>query len=79
MCEEIVFKSSPRWKPGSRVPGKNRDPVFNMAPGVRRDYDWIPAGVYPDENRGRNDVEKNRINFFTASGVREIRDFASFS
>jgi hypothetical protein len=24
---------------------------------------WIPAGVYPDENRGRNDVKKGQIDF----------------
>src|SRR3972149_10034298 len=27
-----------------------------------------PAGVYPDENRGRNDVKQHQTNFFTASG-----------
>ncbi len=36
-------KSSHRWKPVSRIPGENREPVFKMVPGVRRDYDWIPA------------------------------------
>jgi hypothetical protein len=28
------------------IPGLTRNPVFP----------WIPAGVYPDENRGGNDV-----------------------
>jgi len=25
--------------------GENREPMFKMVPGVRRDYDWIPAPV----------------------------------
>jgi hypothetical protein len=29
------------------IPGLTRDPVFSPL--------WIPAEVYPDENRGRND------------------------
>jgi len=29
------------------IPGLTRNPLF---------LSWIPAGVYPDENRGRNDT-----------------------
>ncbi len=29
---------------------------------------WIPAGVYPDENRGGNDVRQHQTHLFTASG-----------
>jgi hypothetical protein len=28
---------------------------FQMVPCFRRDIVWTPAGVYPDENRGRSD------------------------
>jgi hypothetical protein len=33
------------------IPGLTRNPVFS----------WIPAGVYPDENRGRNDGTLMRL------------------
>ena len=42
-------------KQESRVSCENRNPVFKMVPCVRRDDVWTPAGVYPDENRGRSD------------------------
>ena len=32
-----------RRKPESRIPGENRDPVFKMVPGFRRDDVWTPA------------------------------------
>jgi len=28
---------------------------------------WVLLGVYPDQNRGRNDMKKSRISFFTPS------------
>jgi len=31
--------------PESRVPGENRDPVFEMVPDFRRDDVWIPASA----------------------------------
>ncbi|MDP2971980.1 MAG: hypothetical protein Q8P64_22635, partial [Deltaproteobacteria bacterium] len=36
-------------KPESRVPGENRDPVFEMVPDFRRDDVWMP----PYQVRGR--------------------------
>jgi len=38
-----------RRKPESRVPGENRDPVFEMVPDFRRDDVWMP----PYQVRGR--------------------------
>ena len=35
----------------SRVPGENRDPVFEMVPDFRRDDAWTPAPA-PDSIRG---------------------------
>jgi len=35
-------ESSFRRKPESRVPGENRDPVFEMVPDFRRDDVWMP-------------------------------------
>jgi len=35
--------SSFRRKPESRVPGENRDPVFEMVPDFRRDDVWTPV------------------------------------
>ena len=32
-----------RRKPEFRVPGENRDPVFEMIPDFRRDDVWTPA------------------------------------
>jgi hypothetical protein len=32
-------------KQESRVPGENRDPVFKIVPGFRRDDVWIPGRV----------------------------------
>ena len=29
---------------------------------------WIAVGVYPDDERGRNDVKQHQTNFFTALG-----------
>jgi len=37
-----------------RRPDESREPYLKLDPGFHRDP-WIPAGVYPDENRGRND------------------------
>jgi|GEM_PF-2486907 len=47
---------------GLPVPGRQ------VKTGVQR-YDkflkyWIPAGVYPDENRGRNDGERGFRTFY---------------
>jgi len=36
-------ESSFRRKPESRVPGENRDPVFELVPDFRRDDVWTPA------------------------------------
>ena len=38
-----------KLQPESRVPGENRDPVFEMVPDFRRDDVWIP----PYQVRGR--------------------------
>jgi len=35
--------SGPGPAPESRVPGENRDPVFEMVPDFRRDDVWTPA------------------------------------
>jgi hypothetical protein len=35
--------SSPGQAPESRVPGENRDPVFEMVPDFRRDEVWTPV------------------------------------
>jgi len=37
-----------RRKPESRVPGENRDPVFDMVPDFRRDDVWMPDQVRHD-------------------------------
>ena len=34
---------------------------LELAPGFHRES-WIPAGVYPDENRGRNDETACNVN-----------------
>src|SRR4030042_2328731 len=41
-------ESSFRRKPESRVPGENRDPVFEMVPDFRRDNVWMPDQVRHD-------------------------------
>ena len=59
-----------------RLPGENRGPEYLEAPKY-----WMcslasltpppfgrPGEVYPDENRGRNDVKQHQTNFSTASG-----------
>ena len=35
--------SGPGQAPESRVPGENRDPVFEMVPDFRRDDVWTPV------------------------------------
>ncbi len=30
---------------------------------------WIPAGVYPDKNRGRNDIFRGGLMFWSFSNV----------
>jgi hypothetical protein len=42
------FYSSFRRKPESRVPGENRDPVFDMAPDFRRHHHWMPDQIRHD-------------------------------
>ena len=37
--------SSPGQAPESRVPGENRDPVFEMVPDFRRDDVWTPVST----------------------------------
>jgi hypothetical protein len=37
--------SGPGQAPESRVPGENRDPVFEMVPDFRRDDVWTPASA----------------------------------
>ena len=44
-------ESSFRRKPESRVPGENRDPVFEMVPDFRRDDVWMPDQVRHDGKR----------------------------
>jgi hypothetical protein len=39
------FKTYFLTKPESRVPGENRDPVFEMAPDFRRDDVWTPVST----------------------------------
>jgi hypothetical protein len=41
-----------------RRPDESREPSQRLGPGFHREP-WIPAGVYPDENRGRNDKKDN--------------------
>jgi len=61
LCIDEVVKSkfssslSFLQKQESRIPGENRDPVFEMVPDLRRDDVWTPAGVYPVVERGRSD------------------------
>ena len=38
-----------------RCPDDSREPFQRLGPGFHREP-WIPAGVYPDENRGWNDT-----------------------
>jgi hypothetical protein len=38
-------ESGPGQAPESRVPGENRDPVFEMAPDFRRDDVWTPVST----------------------------------
>jgi len=45
---ESPKKSSFRRKRESRVPGENRDPVFEMVPDFRRDDVWMPDQVRHD-------------------------------
>ena len=40
-----------KLQPESRVPGENRDPVFEMVPDFRRDDVWMPDQVRHDEKR----------------------------
>jgi hypothetical protein len=46
--QQFPKKSSFRRKPESRVPGENRDPVFEMVPDFRRDDVWMPDQVRHD-------------------------------
>jgi hypothetical protein len=41
---------------------------------VGREGLWIPAGVYPDENRGRNDVKKTVKGGFLDQGKNRRRE-----
>ena len=53
----IQTSSRPRIKYGvnsSREPSRRLDPSFHREP-------WIPAGVYPDGNRGRNDTRLSKL------------------
>jgi hypothetical protein len=45
----LQLEPSFRRKPESRVPGENRDPVFEMVPDFRRDDFWMP----PYQVRGK--------------------------
>jgi hypothetical protein len=45
----LQLEPSFRRKPESRVPGENRDPVFEMVPDFRRDDVWMP----PYQVRGK--------------------------
>jgi hypothetical protein len=40
-----------KLQPESRVPGENRDPVFEMVPDFRRDDVWMPDQVRHDGKR----------------------------
>ena len=44
----LQLEPSFRRKPESRVPGENRDPVFEMVPDFRRDDVWMPNQVRHD-------------------------------
>ena len=50
-------KSLPLLDTGAsrRRPDQSREPSQRVDPGFDREP-WIPAGVYPDGNRGRNDI-----------------------
>jgi hypothetical protein len=48
------IQTSSRRTP-DQVRGRRREPSRRLGPGFHR-KPWIPAGVYPDENRGRNDA-----------------------
>jgi hypothetical protein len=45
----------------------------NGNPVLRIIKTWIPAGVYPDENRGRNDKEKTEKRNQEATHLRRGR------
>jgi len=47
----IQTSSRPRIQYGVN---SSREQSQKLGPGFHREP-WIPAGVYPDENRGRND------------------------
>jgi hypothetical protein len=42
----------------------SREPPQRLAPGFHRES-WIPAGVYPDKNRGRNDTSLLNLSLWT--------------
>jgi len=45
----------------------------NGNPEPKNQYLWIPAGVYPDENRGRNDkIEDHQPGFLKLKNLFEI-------
>jgi len=42
------YQERGKLQPESRVPGENRDPVFEMVPDFRRDDVWMPDQVRHD-------------------------------
>jgi hypothetical protein len=54
----LAKKVSFRRKPESRVPGENRDPIFEMVPDFRRDDVWMPDQVRHD---GTADFNKRTL------------------
>ncbi len=49
-----------------RLSQVNTHIIHWLLPQMRESSDvkslWIPAGVYPDENRGRNDIFRGSLN-----------------
>ena len=48
-----------------RLPGVYRGPDYFLP----LEKHWIPAGVYPDENRGRNDVKQHQPSLSQPHGL----------
>ena len=51
----------------------SREPFYILDPDFHREP-WIPAGVYPDENRGRNDQQKNEIKAKSTSSRQDVEE-----
>jgi len=64
---EFVIPANPGSGPGrapeSRLPGENRDPVFEMVPDFRRDDVWTPAFAGVTLQKTFCEMIKFRFNF----------------